>query len=182
MNRSTAVKIGLITLGVATGYVIYSRYFKKKKNLTDKKEQKEDKPKEKKRKINFKLPDFEGNFVSLDDYKGKYVLVDIWQTSCPICREKNKEIASKKSGIKAEILGICLDLNTKEELEKAAKEDNITWKQLKDPGGKFTDTMEVSTVPFMFLINPEGYVVRTKINDLGEVNKIIAESCPSCKA
>jgi len=36
----------------------------------------------------FELPDLEGKRVALDDFKGKVVIVDIWGTWCPPCREE----------------------------------------------------------------------------------------------
>ena len=175
MNRKAVIGLALGTLGVVTGLLIYNRYFKTpKKNLTDKKCAKGepcDDKKPMKRKINFKLPDLENKMVSLEDYKGKYVLFDVWQTTCPHCRHKNKELAEKKSKIKAEIVGICLDTD-KNVVEKALKEDGVTWKTLIDTDGKLADNLKVDFVPYMFLVNPEGYIIAEKFQ-IDDVNNHI---------
>ena len=36
---------------------------------------------------NFRLPGLDGQMVSLTDYKGKVVLLNIWATWCPHCVE-----------------------------------------------------------------------------------------------
>jgi thiol-disulfide isomerase/thioredoxin len=59
--------------------------------------------------FNFELPDLDGKKVSLADYKGKVVIVDIWGTWCPPCREEIPEfldLYQRQHAAGLEIIGI----------------------------------------------------------------------------
>jgi len=60
----------------------------------------------------FTLPDLKGNMVSLNDYRGKIVIVDFWATWCLPCRKTLPELAKldkkyREKGVV--ILGLSLD-------------------------------------------------------------------------
>lgn len=82
----------------------------------------------------FQLPDLNGNLVGLNDFKGKFVLLEFWSSGCGPCRNENKNLLTNFKKYKNrgfEIISITADVNKNNWL-KATKEDDITWASLQD--------------------------------------------------
>ena len=62
---------------------------------------------------NFTLPGLDGKMVSLADYKGKVVLLNIWATWCPPCVEEMPSMEKLYQELKGEgfeILAVSIDV------------------------------------------------------------------------
>ncbi|MFT3827438.1 MAG: TlpA disulfide reductase family protein [Chitinophagaceae bacterium] len=116
----------------------------------------------------FSLPDAKGNTISMEQYKGKYVLIDFWASWCQPCRIENPILlaAYKKYKDKNfEILSISLDLK-KEDWLRALQEDALPWAQVSDgkgPKGSVVLQYGVTSIPRNFLINPSGVIVASDL-------------------
>jgi thiol-disulfide isomerase/thioredoxin len=84
--------------------------------------------------LDFSLPDLTGKTVSLGDYKGKVVIVDLWGTWCPPCRMEIPhflELVTKYRGAGLEVVGINYEqlpaAEWKPTIAKVAKEIGITY-------------------------------------------------------
>lgn len=114
-----------------------------------------------------------GSPISLDDFKGRYVLLDFWASWCVPCRKVNPELVElykKYKGPRFEILGISLDKDH-EKWKRAIEEDGLNWKHVSDL--KYWDNevavkYGVSSIPRSFLLDPEGKIiaVNLKVDDL----------------
>ncbi|QKJ30656.1 AhpC/TSA family protein [Mucilaginibacter mali] len=130
----------------------------------------------------FTLPDTAGRQVSLSDFRGKYVLVDLWASWCGPCRAENPNLVrtyNKYKGKNFTILGVSLDrADDKAKWEAAINKDGLTWTHVSDL--KFWQcevalAYGVQAIPQNFLLDPSGKIVAKNLrgeeldNKLGEI-------------
>ena len=123
----------------------------------------------------FQLPDLHGNSVGLSDFKGKFVLLDFWSSSCKPCRTEHKNLLTnymkyKNKGL--EIISVTSDKN-KDTWESATKKDSMIWVSLQDnasESGGVGSKYNVKLIPENFLINPNGRIIAMNVHGekLGE--------------
>ena len=96
---------------------------------------------------------------SLADYRGKWVLINVWASWCGPCRDEAPELAAfhkEHRGEDFEILGI----DTQETGEGGlgfVDEFGLTYPQLHDGDGKYAEEgLKTTGVPENFLVAPDG--------------------------
>ncbi|MBV8253048.1 MAG: TlpA family protein disulfide reductase [Chitinophaga sp.] len=108
-----------------------------------------------------KYPTPEGPLASLDQYKGKWLLVDFWASWCGPCRQAIplvKELYEKYKDKGFTVASISIDTDNNA-WRKAMKEENMPWLQLlSDNKDNTMKEFQFSGIPTMYLIDPAGNI------------------------
>ncbi|WP_164735501.1 TlpA disulfide reductase family protein [Pseudoflavitalea rhizosphaerae] len=106
----------------------------------------------------------DGQTITLDTYKGKYVLLEFWASWCGPCRAENPNLRKQMDIFGAKgfnVLGVSLD-KSRDPWIKAIDKDGLTWTQVSDLKGwnnAIAVAYGVKAVPANFLIDPSGTII-----------------------
>jgi peroxiredoxin len=122
---------------------------------------------------NFTFPDLNGKMVSLMDYKGKVVLVNIWATWCPPCIDEMpsmEKLYQSLNGENFEILAVSIDTNGLKVVAPFMKKYKLTFPALIDSEGIIKTTYKTTGVPESFIIDKQGILIKKIIGPLNWAN------------
>jgi peroxiredoxin len=114
---------------------------------------------------NFTLKSLHGEQISLDQYKGKYLLVNFWATWCGPCKMEMPSLEKLYQRFKADkfdILAISNDMFGQAVVEPYIKANNLSFTILLDSQLKVSYQFGVISLPTTFLIDPEGNIIGAK--------------------
>ncbi|MEJ5091550.1 redoxin domain-containing protein [Sphingobacterium faecium] len=109
----------------------------------------------------FALADTTGKQINLQDFRGKYVLIDFWASWCVPCRVENEHVQKAYNTYKDrgfEVLGISTDMML-DNWKKAVKDDGMTWVNVVDPESKVSGQYHINSIPSNFLLDPTGKII-----------------------
>jgi cytochrome c-type biogenesis protein len=111
----------------------------------------------------YKAIELDGTPVSISDYHGKVILVNLWATWCEPCREEMPglgELHNMFPRSDFEIIGISIDDPGFEQvIVQTMAEDNLTYPVWLDPENRFQFMFRTIGVPESFLIDADGQII-----------------------
>jgi cytochrome oxidase Cu insertion factor (SCO1/SenC/PrrC family) len=115
----------------------------------------------------FTLEDVDGNLVSLNDFKGKYVYIDFWQTLCPRSGRElpyllNLHADYKEDSIAFVSISVNEDENVWRDYVKEHKNMGTSLRVPQSWDSKTYKDYQASGLPTFILIDPEGHIINPK--------------------
>ena len=114
----------------------------------------------------FSFPDLEGKTVSLSDYKGKLVLLNIWATWCKPCVDEMPSIEKLYNNFKDndfEVLAVSVDTQGEKVVDPFMKLHNLSFKVLLDTEGTIKNIYRTTGIPESFIIDKNGVILEKVI-------------------
>jgi peroxiredoxin len=112
----------------------------------------------------FEAETLEGKAVSLDDYRGKVVLLTFWATWCEPCKKEMPEIQAAYEKHKEEGLAVVA-VNFGERKEPAQaffEKTSLTFPSLLDRRANIAERFGVISLPVTFFIDQDG-IIRERV-------------------
>jgi peroxiredoxin len=116
------------------------------------------------------LEDLSGKTVSLDDYLGSVVLVNLWATWCPPCREEMPALQAFYENYKADGFALVAinQEETREIVEPFVKEFGLTFPIWLDLNYQAEQEFKTESLPSSFVIDRTG---RVRLMWFGSISK-----------
>ena len=107
----------------------------------------------------FKLPDLNGRNVSLDQFKGKFVLLDFWATWCGPCRMSMPLLENFQKEYPDKLVLLAINLQEgPDTVRQYVREQNLNSQVLLDQDGSVGEIYGTGAIPMQVLIDKAGIV------------------------
>lgn len=107
----------------------------------------------------FQLEDLNGQKISLEQFRGKIVLLDFWATWCEPCRMTMPVVERLSKEYPNDLVLLAVNLmETPKEIEEYTVEQGLQSKVLLDKNGDVGRIYGAESIPLQFLIDRDGVV------------------------
>ena len=130
----------------------------------------------------FTLEALDGSKVSLQDYRGKVVLVNFWATWCPPCRAEIPDIEAAFEARQDDgfiVLGVNVE-ETRETVAPFVDEFEMSYPVLLDESGRLLQTYRAIGLPMSVIVDQDGMIHARHIGFLtaADLDRYLAELLP----
>lgn len=111
---------------------------------------------------NFTLKNLDGKEISLNQFRGKHVLINFWATWCGPCKIEMPSLEALYERFKDRnfvLLAISNDMFGANIVKPFVKAHNINFPVLLDQRLKVSNTFGVVSLPTTFMIDPQGKII-----------------------
>ena len=116
--------------------------------------------------VEYQLPDTDGQMQSLDQYQGKWVIVNYWATWCGTCLKELPDLVSLHEDNKDQdivVVGVNFEAIGNDQLKAFVAEQSIPYPILRSEPVPVTAIGKVPALPTTYIIDPEGKVVAGEV-------------------
>lgn len=109
----------------------------------------------------FTLPGLDGKSVSLDDYRGKVVLLNIWATWCPPCVAEAPSLEKLNNRFKDDdfkLLAVSIDEDGENAIVPFMERNKLSFPVLVDPERGIMELYGATGVPESFIVRKDGII------------------------
>jgi peroxiredoxin len=125
----------------------------------------------------YAAPTLDGELMALADLRGQTVLLNIWATWCPPCREEMPGLEALQRQYADQglhVIGVSIDgRNAAGEVRQFLESNGITFTILHDADERVTRTFRTMGVPETYLIDRDGRVVKRWIGKIDTESETI---------
>lgn len=120
----------------------------------------------------FSVVSLDGTEVSLADYRGRGVILNLWATWCPPCRAEMPYLQELQDQFREDglsVVGVSVDnTGARASLDAFLREADVTYDILLDPAMRSMDLFGVLGLPATFLVDPSGVVTYMRTGPIME--------------
>jgi len=108
------------------------------------------------------LTGLDGTQASIQAFRGKLLVLNVWASWCPPCRKEMpslERLSKSVDGRRIAVVGVSVDGDAKVAREFLTN-SGITFRNFIDPDKKNADALGIRAYPETFLVAPDGKLVR----------------------
>jgi thiol-disulfide isomerase/thioredoxin len=113
---------------------------------------------------NFKLADLSGREVTLDQFRGKIVMLDFWATWCGPCRLTMPVLENLQKEYPQDLTLLAINLAEPRDMVRSyVQRQNISSTVLLDEDGRVGEEYRSESIPMQVLIDQKGVIRRVSV-------------------